>query len=287
MFCDEAGFTQRRTTSKFDAFSGVLCGRDAVPNFCRSFAALLLLGFFTTDDFVRAGPALPLLALVDGSHADLSGHLTCQLLINTPDPGYRFDFGVSTGDAFRQFVIHWCGKPGPGSKPLPLLALCNQHRPAGVLLEPLVADHVVYQRTRGTCHCASLLIAIASSKRSSPASSTISTDEWMFSSKYPWHPSRKLLAWVLRRRLATRMPATRDALSPLRTQCKELRRRHRQRAALIVITFVGGDDRHAGTATNFRQIIDGLVLTQAWTIARFRIDDRTAFDALQLDGQLV
>ena len=63
--------------------------------------------------------------------------------------------------------------------------------------------------------------------------------------------------------------------------------RRRARSAVRHHTLVGGDDGYTETATNFRQIIDGLVLAQTWTASAFYFfDDRTAFEIFQLDGQL-
>jgi hypothetical protein len=59
------------------------------------------------------------------------------------------------------------------------------------------------------------------------------------------------------------------------------------RSAVRHHTLVGGDDGYTETATNFRQIIDGFVLAKAWTAYALNFfDNRTAFEVLQLDGQL-
>src|SRR5690606_20164365 len=52
-------------------------------------------------------------------------------------------------------------------------------------------------------------------------------------------------------------------------------------------TLIGGNDRHTQATAYFRQLVNGFVLAQARTTYALEFfDDRTAFEVLQLDGQL-
>src|SRR6218665_1340101 len=105
MCCDERN-TQRRTTSSSCIFRRALRARRSRITFLSVICyALLLLGFFTTDDFVRVTYALTFIRLCRTEVADLGGHFTNQLLVDALDQ----DIGLAGGfsdDAFRQFVIH-------------------------------------------------------------------------------------------------------------------------------------------------------------------------------------
>src|SRR5450830_1666793 len=164
MCCDERN-TQRRTTSSSCIFRRALRARRSRVTFLSVICyALLLLGFFTTDDFVRVAHTFAFVRLWWTEVADLSGHLTYQLLINTLDQDIGLARGLS-GDAFRQFVIHWVreAKGQVQNRAFCLRFVTNTDQ-LELTLEALAyaLDHVVYQRTRGTGHCASLLIAIRS-----------------------------------------------------------------------------------------------------------------------------
>ncbi|MCY1177508.1 hypothetical protein D9M73_178190 [compost metagenome] len=153
-------------------------------------------------------------------------------------------------------------------------------------------DHVVDQSAGGTGHGASLLIAIASSETQLTSffnDLNGRVDVQFESALGTLH--RKLLAcefyfdtgWQLNGVLSD----ARHAYPPLEHSAKNFAAdTGSARSTISHHTLVGGDDRHTETATNFWQIIDGLVLTQAWTAnALHFFDNRTAFEVLQLDGQ--
>ncbi|SPO64769.1 conserved protein of unknown function [Pseudomonas sp. JV241A] len=153
-------------------------------------------------------------------------------------------------------------------------------------------DHVVHQGAGSTGHSASLLIAIASSETQLTSffnNFNRRVNVQFESALGTLH--RKLLAdefdfdtgWQLNGVLSD----ARHAYPPLE-HCAEnfAADTGSARSTISHHTFVGGDDRHAQTATYFRQFFDGLVLTQAWTTyALDFLDDRTAFEVFQLDGK--
>ncbi|CAI8970891.1 hypothetical protein EMIT0P2_70017 [Pseudomonas sp. IT-P2] len=294
MCCEERN-TQRRTTSSSCIFRRALRARRSRVTFLSVICyALLLLGFFTTDDFVRVAHTFAFVRLWWTEVADLGGHLTYQLLVDALDQ----DIGLArslSGDAFRQFVIHWVREAKSQVQHLTFcLRFVTNTDQLELALEALAyaLDHVVYQRTSGTGHCASLLIAIASSKTQLTSffnDFNGRMDVQFKSTLGTLH--RKLLAcefyfdtgWQLNGVLSD----ARHAYPPLEHSAKNFAAdTGSARSTISHHTFVGGDDRHTETTTYLWQIFDGLVLTQAWTAnALHFFDDRTAFEVFQLDGQ--
>ncbi|RMW02437.1 hypothetical protein ALP03_200119 [Pseudomonas amygdali pv. tabaci] len=92
--------------------------------------------------------------------------MTNQLLIDTANQDIGLAGGLS-GDAIRQFVVHWVreAKCKVQYRAFCLRLVTNTDQ-LELALEALAhaLDHVVYQCTSGACHCAGLLIAIASSE---------------------------------------------------------------------------------------------------------------------------
>src|SRR3990167_5915705 len=105
--CCEERYTQRRTTSSSCIFRRALRARRSRVTFLSVICyALLLLGFFTTDDFVCVTHTFAFVRLWWTEVADLSGHLTNQLLINTLDQDIGLA-GCFSGNASRQVIFHW------------------------------------------------------------------------------------------------------------------------------------------------------------------------------------
>src|SRR6218665_1058659 len=104
--CWEERYTHRRTVSSSRIFRRALrARRRRVSFFTLICYALLLLSFFTTDDFVSVTHTLAFIRLWRTEVADLSSHLTNQLLVDALDQDIGLARGFSS-DALRQFVIH-------------------------------------------------------------------------------------------------------------------------------------------------------------------------------------
>src|SRR3990167_989987 len=104
--CCEERYTHRRTTSSSCIFRRALRARRSRVTFLSVICyALLLLGFFTTDDFVCVTHTFTFVRFWRTEVADLSGHLTNQLLINTLNQDIGLARGFSS-DACRQVVIN-------------------------------------------------------------------------------------------------------------------------------------------------------------------------------------
>ena len=128
--------------------------------------ALLLLGFFTTDDFVGVTHALAFVRLRRTEVANFGSNLTDQLLVDTLDQDIGLAGGLSD-DAGRQFVINRMGEAEGQGQHLALgLRFVTNADQLELALEALAdADyHVVHQSTGGTSHGASLLVAVTRSK---------------------------------------------------------------------------------------------------------------------------
>src|SRR5512145_1627222 len=104
--CWEERYTQRRTVSSSRIFRRALrARRRRVSFFTLICYALLLLSFFTTDDFVGVTHTFALVRLWRTEVANLGSHLTNLLLVDALDQDIGLARGLS-GNAFRQFVVH-------------------------------------------------------------------------------------------------------------------------------------------------------------------------------------
>src|SRR3990167_1921225 len=294
--CCEERYTQRRTASSSCIFRRALRARRSRVTFLSVICyALLLLGFFTADDFVSVTNTFALIRFRTTEVTNLRSDLTNQLFVDTLDQ----DLGLVRGFSHytvRQLIVDRMGEAESEVQHLTfgLRFVTNTNQLQLALEASANTDHhIVDQGASGTGHCTSLLIAIASSETQLTSflqdfNGRVNVQfESTLGTLY-----RKLLAGELdlntSGQLYGGLSNARHAYPPLQHSAKDFAAdTGSARSTIRHHTFVGGDDRHAKTATNFRQIFNGLVLTQARTTdALHFFDDRTAFEVLQLDGQL-
>src|SRR5690606_22373886 len=294
--CWEERYTQRRTVSSSRIFRRALrARRRRVSFFTLICYALLLLSFFATYDFVGVTHTLAFVRLRTTEVADLRSHLTDQLLVDALDQDIGLAGGFS-GNTLRQFVVDRMGEAQREVQDLAFgLGLVTHTDQLQLALEALAHanDHVVDQCTSGTGHGLVLLIAIAGSE----TQLTSFLDHFHGRVHVQFQGAlgaldRELLASEFDldacRQLDGVLSNARHAYPPLEHGAEHFTADTGSACSAISHhTFVGGDDGNAQTAANFRQLIDRLVLAQAGTAdALDFLDDRTAFEVLQLDGQL-
>src|SRR5690606_14981612 len=152
--------------------------------------------------------------------------------------------------------------------------------------------HVVDQCTGGTGHGTGLLIAVATGE-TQPALSLDDLHGRMqlhFQTALGTLDRQQLtiqLDFDTRRQLDGVFSNARHAYTPLEYGAEDFATDTGGTSSTISHhTLVGGNDRHTQPTTYFRQLIDGLVLTQARTTGALELfNDRTAFEIFQLDGQ--
>src|SRR3989338_6327285 len=293
--CCEERYTQRRTASSSCIFRRALRARRSRVTFLSVICyALLLLGFFTADDFVSVTNTFALIRFRTTEVTNLRSDLTNQLFVDTLDQDLGLVRGFSNYTV-RQLIVDRMGEAESEVQHLTfgLRFVTNTNQLQLALEASANTDHhIVDQGASGAGHCTSLLIAIASSETQltrflQDFNGRVNIQfESTLGTLY-----RKLLAGELDLNTSGQLYGVlsnaRHAYPPLEHCAKHFAADTGSARSAVRHTLVGGDDGYTETATNFRQIIDGLVLAKAWTANALNFfDNRTAFEVFQLDGQL-
>src|SRR3990167_7142354 len=236
--CCEERYTQRRTASSSCIFRRALRARRSRVTFLSVICyALLLLGFFTADDFVCVTNTFALIRFRTTEVTNLRSDLTNQLLVDTLDQDLGLVRGFSN-HTFRQLIVDRMGEAESEVQHLTfgLRLVTNADQLQLALEAGANADHhVVDQGTGSAGHGASLLVAIAGSETQLTGfmqdfNGRVNIQfESALGTLY-----RQLLTGEIDLNTSGQrngvLSNARHAYSPLRTLCKALRRRHRQRA---------------------------------------------------------